>query len=72
MEKNNFKIDTIKALYYFEIGRWDIVLKDNRTIKLPDNNYKNILIKIDSILNENSFSKYKIFDYRIKDRLVLK
>ena len=72
LEKNNFKIDTIKAFYYFEIGRWDIVLKDNRTIKLPDNNYKNILIKIDSILNENSFSKYKIFDYRIKDRLVLK
>ena len=65
-------MEIIKAFYYFEIGRWDIVLKDNRTIKLPDNNYKNILIKIDSILNENSFSKYKIFDYRIKDRLVLK
>ena len=72
LEKSNFKINTVKAFYYFDIGRWDIVLKDKRIIKLPVNNYQKILIKIDSILDEYSFSKYKIFDYRINDRLVLK
>ena len=71
LEKNNFKINDIKAFYYFDIGRWDVVLKDERTIKLPDTNYEEIIMKINLILNNTSFSKYKIFDYRIKNQLIL-
>ena len=71
LKKNNFKIKKIKAFYYFDAERWDIVLKDERTIKLPQTNYENILKEIDSILNDSSFSKYKIFDYRIKNQLIL-
>ena len=71
IEKSNFKIKNIKAFYYFDIGRWDIVLKDERIIKLPDTNYENILKEIDLILNDSNFSKYKIFDHRIKDQLIL-
>ena len=71
LEKSNFKINRIKAFYYFDIGRWDIVLKDEITIKLPKDNYQNILAKIDLILNDPSFTKYKILDYRIKDQLIL-
>jgi cell division septal protein FtsQ len=72
LEKNNFNIYKIKAFYYFNVGRWDIVLKDKKIIKLPQSNYENILKEIDPILNDSSFSKYKIFDYRIKDQLILK
>ena len=71
LEKYNFKINEIKAFYYFDIGRWDIILKDEKIIKLPEKNYKNILLKINSILDDVNFSKYKIFDYRIKDQLIL-
>ena len=71
LEKSNFEINNIKAFYYFDIGRWDIVLKNEITIKLPKNNYQNILTKIDLILNDSSFIKYKILDYRIKDQLIL-
>tara|TARA_B110000967_G_C18807341_1_gene521726 strand:- start:50 stop:718 length:669 start_codon:yes stop_codon:yes gene_type:complete len=71
LENNNFDIDKIKAFYYFEAGRWDIALKDERIIKLPETNYENILKKVKSILNDPSFAKYKIFDYRIKDQLIL-
>jgi cell division septal protein FtsQ len=71
LEKNNFKIYKIKAFYYFDSGRWDIVLTDKKTIKLPQTNYENILKDIDSILSDPSFSKYKIFDYRIKNQLIL-
>jgi cell division protein FtsQ len=71
LKKNNFKINDIKAFYYFDIGRWDVVLKDERTIKLPDTNYEEIIMKINLILNNTSFSKYKIFDYRIKNQLIL-
>ena len=71
LENNNFDIDKIKAFYYFEAGRWDIALKDERIIKLPETNYENVLKKVKSILNDPSFAKYKIFDYRIKDQLIL-
>jgi cell division protein FtsQ len=71
LKKSNFKITNVKAFYYFEVGRWDIVLKDETTIKLPQNNYQKILTEINSILNDSSFSKYKIFDYRINNQLIL-
>jgi len=38
---------------------------------LPEKNYQNILLKVNSILDDISFSKYKIFDYRIKNQLIL-
>ena len=71
LEKSNFKINNIKAFYYFEIGRWDIVLKNKKIIKLPKENYQNILTELNLILNNSKFSKYKVFDYRIKDQLIL-
>ena len=71
LEINDFKIKNVKAFYFYKTGRWDIVLKDERTIKLPETNYVNILMTINSILNNSSFLKYKIFDYRIKNQLIL-
>jgi cell division septal protein FtsQ len=71
LEKSNFKINSIKAFYYFNIGRWDIVLKDKTTIKLPEINYQKILLEINSVLVDPNFSEYKIFDYRVKDQLIL-
>ena len=71
LEKSNFNIKNVKAFYYFEIGRWDIVLKDEITIKLPRTGYQTILTKIDLILNDPTFVEYKILDYRIKNQLIL-
>ena len=71
LKKNNFTINKIRAFYYFDVGRWDIVLKDGRTIKLPEKNYENIIMKVNSILNDSNFSNYKIFDYRVEDQLIL-
>ena len=71
LEKNNFKINRIKAFYYFDVGRWDIVLKNERIIKLPEKNYLDLFPKINLILDDSSFSMYKVFDFRIKDQLIL-
>ena len=71
LEKNNFRINTIKGFYYFDVGRWDIALKDGRIIKLPAKDYQKIIVKINSILNDSNFSKYEVFDYRIKNQLIL-
>ena len=71
LEKSNFDITNVKAFYYFEVGRWDIVLKDERVIKLPEANYKKILMDVNLLLKDSNFSKYQIFDYRIKKQLIL-
>ena len=71
LEKNNFKINEIKAFYYFDLDRWDIVLKNEKIIKFPNKNYLDLLPKINSMLDDDNFSKYKIFDFRVKDHLIL-
>jgi cell division septal protein FtsQ len=72
LEKNNFKINEIKAFYYFDIGRWDIVFKNEKIIKFPEKNYLDLFPKINLMIDDNNFSKYKIFDFRIKDQLILR
>ena len=71
LKKNNFRVKEIKAFYYFDIGRWDIILKNKKTIKLPKKNYVDLFPKINFMLDDKNFSKYKIFDLRIKDQLIL-
>mgnify|MGYP001252910300 CR=1 FL=1 len=69
--KINFPTDQVKSYYYYEIGRWDIILKNDITIKLPTKNYNESLKNFINIINNKAFAKYKIFDYRILDQLVL-
>ncbi len=67
----SFPVSEIKSFYYFDIGRWDIVLKNNKVIKLP---IKNFIVSLENYINlqkEISFEKYSIFDYRIKNQLIL-
>ena len=72
LEENNFKINNVKAFYYFDVGRWDIILKNEKIIKLPEKNYLDLLPRINLMLDDNNFSKYRVFDFRIKDQLILK
>ena len=65
------KTKEIKAFYYFDVGRWDIVLKNEKAIKFPEKDYLNLLPKINLMLRNNNFSKYKVFDFRIQDQLIL-
>lgn len=71
LEHLNFPIDKIKSYYFFEVGRWDLILLDGRTIKLPVSNYILSLKKFMELKNATNFKKFKIFDYRIKDQLIL-
>ena len=72
LEKNNFKINKIKIFYYFDVGRWNIVLKNGKVIKFPEKKYLDILPKINLMLEDNNFSKYKVFDFRINNQLILR
>ena len=68
----NFPFNQIKKYTLYEINRWDIETKNNNIIKLPPKNYKKSLKNYLDLINKNEFRKYKIFDYRIKNQLILK
>ena len=72
LESTNFQIGLIKQFNYFDINRWDVILKDGKVVKLPNKNYENSLNKFLSIYKKNNFSNFKVFDFRIKGQLVLK
>jgi cell division septal protein FtsQ len=68
----SFPLDLIKGYYLYESKRWDLKTSKEITIKLPSKNYIKSLKNFMKLNKENSFDKYKIFDYRIEDQLILK
>ncbi len=72
LKKTNFPIKIINSFYLFDSNRWDLIIKDNRTIKLPNKNYIESLKNFLDIKDYNNLEKYKIFDYRINNQLILK
>jgi cell division septal protein FtsQ len=72
LKKINFPFDLISKYTLYESKRWDLETKDKIVIKLHSKNYlKNINNYLDS-RNKQNFKKYKIFDYRINNQLILK
>ncbi len=72
LENISFPINEIKTFYFFESKRWDLITKKNQIIKLPIKNYRESLINFMEIKKQVNFEKYKTFDYRIVDQLILK
>ena len=70
--KINYPIEEIKTFYFFESKRWDLITKKNQTVKLSVKNFENNLKNFIMLKDKHNFEKYKIFDYRISDQLILK
>ena len=71
LEKINFPIKKIKSFYFFESGRWDLLMNNDTTVKLPVKEYISSLKNFISAQENSSFDVYKVFDYRVKDQLIL-
>ncbi len=72
LKKINFPFEEIKKFYLFKSKRWDLLTLKNQLIKLPVNDYNKSLLNFISLKDQANFEKYEIFDYRIKDQLILK
>ncbi len=72
LEELGFNKELIKKFDYFDINRWDIVLKDDKIIKLPVDAYEESLKRFLSIYKKENFSNFQVFDFRIKGQLILK
>ncbi len=71
-KKTKFPLDLVKKFILFDSNRWDIKTTDEKTIKLPYENYIERIENYLEIKDENNFKNYKIFDYRINNQLILK
>ena len=71
LNKLNFPITDIKSFYHFDIGRWDILLKNDKVIKLPVKNFISSLKNFMELNKMIDYERYSIFDYRIADQLIL-
>ena len=68
---NKFPMDRIKNYYYFQIGRWDLELFNNRIIKFPDKNIKKSINKSIELLKRNDFKNYNTIDLRVDGKIIV-
>ena len=71
LKKVKFPISLIKKYNFFKSNRWDLILNDQRVIKLPSQNYNQNLKNFIKISTNRNFDKYKLFDYRLSNQLIL-
>ena len=71
LEKNNFPNKQIKNFYYFQIGRWDLQLLNNKIIKFSHNNVNETIIKSIELLSRKDFKNYNIIDLRVDGKIIV-
>ena len=72
LKKMNFPFNLIKNYYFFESNRWNLETYEKKIIKLPTENYIESLKNFIKLQKTNDFKKFKIFDYRMNNQLILK
>ena len=71
LNKINFPFDQIKKYTLYESKRWDLETVNNKLIRLPAKDYIKSIKNYLNLINDNNFKKYKLFDYRINNQLIL-
>jgi len=71
LEGYNFPANEIKNFYYFQIGRWDLELVNNKLIKFPHNNIGTAIKKSIELLNREDFQNYNIIDLRVEGKIIV-
>ena len=62
-QKTGLDLKLVKQFNYYDINRWDLLLKDEKLIKLPPENYKESIVKFLEIYEKSAFKKFKVFDF---------
>jgi cell division protein FtsQ len=70
VKKSKLSHKIIKSYYYFPSNRWDLKIKNDVIIKLPNKNLTQALEIIPKLINKNNFNS-KIIDLRIEDQIII-
>jgi cell division protein FtsQ len=71
IDESQISFEEIESLYFFLSKRWDLKLRNNIIIKLPNDNTKEGLKIASEFLHNNEFKDIKIIDARIKNQIIL-
>ena len=71
LENNNFPIKDVKKFYFFQIGRWDLQLANDKIIKFPHNNTEDAIKKSIELLDRKDFENFNIIDLRIDGKIIV-
>ena len=70
-DESNFNFFSIKKLFSYNSGRWDLELVSGILVKLPRNDIQRSLEFLNLILNENKEKKINLIDLRQKNQIIL-
>ena len=71
IDESQISYGEIKNLYFFLSKRWDLELRNNTIIKLPNYNIEEGLKLALKFLHSNELKDIKIIDARIKNQIIL-
>jgi cell division septal protein FtsQ len=71
LKKNNFPQKQIKSFYYFQVGRWDLKLTNDKIIKFPESNIDKAIKKSVELLGRENFKNYNIIDLRVDGKIIV-
>ena len=72
LKKIDFPLEKIKKYTLYENNRWDLETNNNKLIKLPTKEHEKSLLNYLDLIKKDNFKKYRVFDYRINNQLILK
>ncbi len=70
LNKNHIKLNNIETIFYFESKRWDLQLKDNILIKLPNIDIDLAIGLAKKIIEDGQFNE-KIIDLRVANQVII-
>ena len=71
LEENKFPYEMVKNYYYFQIGRWDLQLLNDKIIKLPTSQLEEAFKLAIDLLEHKNFKSYNIIDLRIEGKVIV-
>ena len=70
LNKNHIKLNNIETIFYFESKRWDLQLKDNILIRLPNIDIDLAIGLAKKIIEDDQFNE-KIIDLRVANQVII-
>tara|TARA_B100001540_G_scaffold238638_1_gene213108 strand:+ start:185 stop:856 length:672 start_codon:yes stop_codon:yes gene_type:complete len=71
INKSKFSYNNVENFFFYKSKRWDLELKDDVILKLPEANIKTSLDIAYEFLKDKKFDKSKIIDLRIKNQIIV-
>ena len=71
IDVSRFSYGEFKNFYFFPSGRWDLELKNNILIKLPEDKINDSLDYAFDFMKNNNIDDFRVIDLRVKNQIIL-